>query len=348
MNVSAPRRLAIDFARGFALMGMMIEHLVPTEGATTSLGRVVTMVSEWFAGKSASLFFVLVGMSLAIQMGESRFERSYFIFIVRRAFALILLGVILHLTLWPTEVLMAIGCALPLAALIRAGGKWMIGGVAVALILLIPVLSPVGHAWMAHDWNDSGEPILSTSSALKLIFVDGCYPLMPWLVFILLGILAVDLKLKKTIGLVVSASLALPTGLLVLWLHPAASSVFAIEWVPTSIPFLFICGGVAFAVVFGLEAWEGKFQKFKLASWHAAIGRTSLSHYVGHILLVVLPLRHWYPAEEWPTRIGVLTLAGYLVFAVCFSEFWLRRFKRGPVEWLVSLISGSERRSFAG
>ena len=317
MNSSPSRRLAIDIARGLAVLGMMVEHLIPTEGAVTPLGHWVTTVSGWFTGRSASLFFVLAGISWAIQMVKESGSPRHWEYILRRSVCLVALGAILHATVWPTEVLMAIGVALPICCAIYQMGKravWIsLGGV----LVLVPLLFGYSQGLMAHDWTDAGEPILTLASLPRLAFLDGCYPLIPWLAFVLIGML-LSLYKPKPVGIAIVGGIV-------------AS----------------ITGGVACTVIGILEWADIKLSRFQLAQRLGAIGQTSLSHYLGHILILVLPLRHWYPAEEWPSRIGLLAYFGYFLFAILLTPLWLKRFRRGPVESLMSGFTGADRRVHA-
>ncbi len=343
MTPASSRRPAIDIARGIAVMGMMVEHLIPTEGAPSQLGRLVNTASGWFTGRSAALFFVLAGMSWAIQMDQRPSAGDHQWYVLRRAVALIAVGCILHLTVWPTEVLIAIGCALPIATFVRRGKDRAVWIVLVVIVFSIPFVGNIARPWVAQDWNDAGEPLLNWSTCFRLVFFDGCYPLMPWLAFVFAGMVAIQVQSRRILWFTGAAAVVSFVLVGVHQLQPAIESPFAIEWVPTSIPFLLVCGGAAFAVMFGIEALPQKVATSSVSEWLGCFGRMSLTHYIGHILLVVLPMRQWYPAEEWPTRIGVIAMVGYLIIAIPFSVLWLRRFYRGPIEWTLSKFVGSER-----
>jgi uncharacterized membrane protein YeiB len=61
----------------------------------------------------------------------------------------------------------------------------------------------------------------------------------------------------------------------------------------------------------------------------------SLTHYIGHILCVCIPLYRIYPDWNWPASVGLSAFAIWLVGALLFSYFWMKRFSRGPLEILV-------------
>jgi len=96
----------------------------------------------------------------------------------------------------------------------------------------------------------------------------------------------------------------------------AVAGDFAVTWQPTTIPFLLRNGGVAVLLV-GALAWRGMTRG--LPGWLrpvAAVGRMSLSHYLGHVLLVFAPLRLWWPDEGWGMAVGVGAALGYVSFAL--------------------------------
>ena len=55
------RNLGIDTARGLALFGMMITHIIAFTAEDGSFTRAV-----WFAGRSSALFAVLAGFSVVL------------------------------------------------------------------------------------------------------------------------------------------------------------------------------------------------------------------------------------------------------------------------------------------
>ena len=97
-------------------------------------------------------------------------------------------------------------------------------------------------------------------------------------------------------------------------------------------------------LVVGALAWRGMTRG--LPAWTqpiAAVGRMSLSHYLGHVLLVFAPLRHWWPDEDWGMGVGVAAALGYAAFALASSALWFRGRRRGPLESLLARASGPSR-----
>jgi uncharacterized membrane protein YeiB len=115
------------------------------------------------------------------------------------------------------------------------------------------------------------------------------------------------------------------------------------SWVPTSVPFVLVAGGAAAAVVSGL-AWLHRTRGLPAAVLPLAMfGRASLTHYVLHICLVIVPLRMVWPEEDWPIRVGALAFALYVALALPLTVLWFRRRSHGPLEGAWAAASGRAR-----
>jgi uncharacterized membrane protein YeiB len=124
-------------------------------------------------------------------------------------------------------------------------------------------------------------------------------------------------------------------GVLLAGVVPAAlRPIFTVTWTPTTLPFVLQCSGAALIII-GLAGWRERLITFLIP-----LGRMSLTHYIGHILCVCIPLYRIYPEWNWPVGVGLSAFAIWLVGALLLSHFWMKRFSRGPLEstvhWLVS------------
>ena len=346
------RHLALDVARGLAVFGMIYVHLVPTEGALVPLGRLATAFARFLEGRSAALFCILAGMSWAIQAARAESSGRFGRYVARRALALAAAGALFHLV-WPTEILLPLALMMVLALMIGRGGARAVATAAALLVAAAPIAATVFHGYFTSDWLADGSHLADHSlglATLRFYFVDGNYPIVPWLVFPLVGMtmLAGDRpRVERARGWFWLA-LALVAGMQV-WsgwtrahgeelgaLAPYASST----WVPTTIPFLLLTGGSAITVLSGLIWWHAERGLPFLARPVALLGRSSLTHYVVHVCAVIVPLRLVWPDEEWPVRVGAWAFLGYVAIALPLTELWFRRFSHGPLEGLWAMASG--------
>jgi uncharacterized membrane protein YeiB len=121
---------------------------------------------------------------------------------------------------------------------------------------------------------------------------------------------------------------------------PELELFFGSTWQPTTLPFVLQVGAVATTLVGGLQWWQRARGLPHATALLAALGRTSLTHYVLHILLVFAPLRLWWPDEDWSLAIGLGAAIGYLAVALPLTVRWLRRRRQGPLEALWAWASG--------
>lgn len=325
----------LDAARGLAVIGMVWTHFVATEGGRGAFERGAAFAARAIYGHEAALFFVLAGMSWAIQ--SARGDR-----VGRRAMVLGAFGFAFGRFVWPTEVLVPLALAMPVVVCVaRPGRGAALVAAAVTTLVAMPVADVLCGEYAWSDWNEDGTEHLAESTfgwvTLRYYLLTGNYPLVGWIALPLSGAIAVrwglvaaarrSLWLTAAAGVVAAAGYALTllpeTDLT--WCEDHAHW-FAATWVPTTIPFALQEIGVASGVVFLCLRLD--FAPAVLARH----GRASLTHYVAHIAIVFSALRLFWPAEDWPITVGVTAFAGYWVFAQWFQARWFARRRRGPVE----------------
>jgi hypothetical protein len=327
----AGRIVALDAARGIAIMMRAFVHMVPSDG--TGLAQLVAKALE---GKAAVLFFILAGMTW------SRMSTDKPAAIYRRAALYCVIGILMHITVWNTEVLLPLGICLALFQLVRA--KPRIGDtlatIGIAATLFVPLMFNVDTA--IDVFEQPGE-LLKPGGVLRaatfLLFTNS-YPIVPWWSLVWFGcrLSRMEAIFARPFSLVaVGCGIAAIGGLGVLLagVVPAAiRPLTEITWTPTTLPFVLQCSGAALIII-GLAGWRER-----LFSFLIPLGRMSLTHYIGHILCVCIPLYRIYPDWNWPVGVGLSAFAIWLVGALLFSYFWMKRFSRGPLEstvhWLVS------------
>ncbi|MGV9415310.1 heparan-alpha-glucosaminide N-acetyltransferase domain-containing protein [Nocardia sp. NPDC003693] len=191
---SLPRVLALDAARGIAVLGMFAVHTGPPE----------QVMSGWlsiFAGRSAALFAVLAGVSLSLMTGgrtprTGRAARRDLVRVAARAVLIAALGIALaqlHSGIGIMLILSYYGLyfllALPLLrlgarALTALAAGWTVAGpIASFLIRAHLDQSTVGghpSADMFTSWSGLGDV------ATMLVFT-GAYPAITWMPFVLAG-----------------------------------------------------------------------------------------------------------------------------------------------------------------
>ncbi|MGB3257260.1 MAG: heparan-alpha-glucosaminide N-acetyltransferase domain-containing protein [Ornithinimicrobium sp.] len=189
------RLIGIDVARGLALMGMMVIHILP---AADARGNITTAWSL-AAGTSAALFAVVAGVGIALSTGrrEHLVGRRWVAAaasLVVRALLIGTLGLLLGrvvsgesaAVILPYYALLFIG-AIPL---LRVPARWL----AVLTLVLAFATPALSHLWrettvLPETYNPTFDNLLSEpGSVLASLLLTGEYPAMAWITYICAGL----------------------------------------------------------------------------------------------------------------------------------------------------------------
>jgi uncharacterized membrane protein YeiB len=323
--------MALDAARGIAILMMAYVHMVPSEGGT--FAARVTLALE---GKAAVLFFILAGMTWA-RMSSDKAAAIY-----GRAVVYCVFGILMHVSIWNTEVLLPLGICLVLFQLVRGNPRFgdTLATIGIAATLVVPLMF---NGETAIDVFEQPGELLKPGGVIRaatfLLFTNS-YPIVPWWSLVWFGyrLSRIEVMFAKPFSFVaVGCGFAAIGGLGVLLtgvVPVALRPLMEITWTPTTLPFVLQCSGAALIII-GLTGWRERLFTFLMP-----LGRMSLTLYIGHILCVCIPLYRIYPEWNWPVGVGLSAFATWLGGALLLSHFWMKRFSRGPLEstvhWLVS------------
>lgn len=192
------RRLAgIDLARALAVLAMMAAHLFP-ETVPTATGFDVSPVHRVIDGRSAALFAVLAGVSIALTTGRTDPRTRPWLpdaaALAGRAAVLAVLGLTLGVVSTNIAVILVnYGVLFLLApaflrlrpgALIPVAGVWAVAGPVVSHLLR-------RHWWPDGHWPGDITSWLSLSHPLQLtheFLLTGYYPTLTWVPYLLAGL----------------------------------------------------------------------------------------------------------------------------------------------------------------
>lgn len=182
--------VGIDFARFLAIVGMFCAHLLPPAGMPGHVAWLSTVVD----GNASTLFAVVGGISVVLAT-RSSLERGY-IAAARWAMAVrgllvILIGATLALAPGSIVVVLvyfgvAMLCSIPF---LRVSPRWLL-----AFAGVLAAAGPILNAYLRQalevigegggvPWPQWGEPLV----ALRAVFVTGTYPVITWIVYVLVG-----------------------------------------------------------------------------------------------------------------------------------------------------------------
>jgi uncharacterized protein len=321
-------------------------------------------------GKFISIFSFLFGMGFAIQMTRADARGVRFLsFYPRRLLALALFGLIHGMLIWAGDVLLTYAFSGAILLLFRNRQQktllWWAGGLFSLPIVGSAVFLGIYFSRLHRAWMDPKPPDMQKLYTVIQIYAHGtvrqilAQNLVEWkreLPTTFFAIYATALFLlgmwvwragivqrleeyrpvfKKVcawcipLGLLMSAYIAtvrvlLPPGKVSLWGWSAG-----VLWLPGShlLAAGYVCG---LALIFLREDWKRKLSPF------AAVGRTALTNYLLQSVICTLFFYHYTTGLYG--RIGpaaglIPTVILYTAQVVC-SNWWLKRYRFGPMEWL--------------
>lgn len=332
--------------------------------------RAATVAVRFFAqGKFYPLFSFLFGWGMALQMARVADRGERFVpFFARRMAALLLIGLAHAVLVWHGDILVVYALlGFPLLLFRNVSDRTLI---AVFLVCLaVPVVISLPGPWadfraayarltqglqqalaegkQAHVFIDGsyGEAVRQRIAFLRYNYSVSLYWITPIFGMMLLGLLVGRRGLLQSAGqqrrllqriAVVSLAVGLPLN--ALWVWVSLANGLAGPWQEVALRGARTVGGVALALflVAGLTLLAQR------AAWRdqlgglAAVGRMALTNYLLQSLVFTL-LFYGYGLAVYGEAGPFLTLLLALFFfrlQVWFSNWWLARYRFGPVEWV--------------
>ncbi|MGV9673697.1 DUF418 domain-containing protein [Nocardia sp. NPDC003482] len=366
---SAARLPALDVARGIAILGTLgtnvwilthpagfigyLEGADRPEGAWLWIERVLQQLAQ---GKFLGLLTIMFGIGLAIQRGSAvRAGRAWPGGYPWRAGLLFLDGLVNFVFVAEFDVLMGYAVtgavvAVLLATSERAQRRWLLGPAAVhvavlTLVTLAITLAPQGDPAPRRplDPNPYADGSFWDLAVFRLANA-GLFRLEPAFIFPMsIALFLVGARLFRA-GLFEPRGARLRRRLLILGLAVAAPLDLALGlWDGDLV--LLTRYGTAPIVALGLLALIAEtYARRPRTGWAgrrlAEVGRVALSCYILQNLVTSALCYGWglglaarvSPNERVPFTVGIYLLVCALMMV--FAHAWLRRFARGPVEWL--------------
>ncbi|HLS49259.1 MAG TPA: DUF418 domain-containing protein [Actinomycetaceae bacterium] len=191
-----PRIIAVDIARGIAVLGMFAAHLgVGTSGARSP---------EWLAiadGRPSASFAILAGVSIALFTGRERPPSGHELRwgamrVLSRAIVIFAIGLLLEALRTPIAVILpsyaaAFVLVTPAIAARSRTALALAGVVSLALPPLVVWARTGGGAGPSWVETDLGQ------SYVAELFLTGRYPALAWSAYLLLGLAVGRLRLRR-------------------------------------------------------------------------------------------------------------------------------------------------------
>lgn len=365
----------LDIARGIALMGMIIVHIMPWWSEETG----ISLFHQLFSGRSAALFALLAGISLALLTGGStphtgRRLRRDRVAIITRALMLLVFGMALnYLSPGADNILPYYGVYFLVGALLVGLSVRTLALLTTFLILLGPVLVHLG------TWSETVESLPAATltdlfvSPFETVFTllfSGFYPVATWMAFVTCGLalgrldlreLSVQIKLLFWGGLV-GVSSAIFTELVMYHMGGFDRLIETTPWATEDILFSVEYGG---GTAPGYSWWwllidapHSNTSFWLLEAGGMAVFMVGLSLLASRVLArelspiaaagsmtFTLYTTHLVALNFNPWDLQVTMVLIHILAAIAFAYLWQKNIGQGPLETLISRSTKSVARA---
>ncbi|SDQ72960.1 DUF418 domain-containing protein [Pseudovibrio sp. Tun.PSC04-5.I4] len=345
-----PSRLeGLDLARFIAFVGMVIVNfsiVMGAEGAQGGLGFILQALE----GRAAATFVVLagVGLGLAAQLGDINLTAWV---TVKRALFLLALG-LLNMLIFDADILHYYAFYFLFGVmLLKLNTRALIGVIlaivfaALALVFLLDY--DAGWNWSDYTYQGFWTPL----GFVRNLFFNGWHPVIPWLAFLLFGIVLSRLSLSETktqrnlmigglIGFIAANLISLGLEASLFRTHFELAVLAGTSPIPP-MPMYMAVGMSAASFVIGLCLLLAKpLARIKVLAVLNPAGRQTLTLYIAHILLGMGTLEELGLLGGQTLQTSMLASALFCAITIIYAYIWSRFFKRGPIEALMRKVAG--------
>jgi uncharacterized protein len=361
MNQKTKRILGFDFARGLAIVGMVFVNFKVVMVAETE-GFLYQLV-ELLSGKAAALFVVLAGIGMTLMYKSARKKndpakvRQTQYSLLKRAAFLFVVG-LSYYVIWPADILHYYGVYMTIGVLFLSAPSWLIQLVSALLILGYSILLLFINYEAGWDFSTLEYVGFFTAEGFfRNLFLNGFHPVFPWLAFLLIGIWIgrIDFnndKARKKVAI---------TSLLV-YLIFKGISIAGVEWARAALPaqdaeelyyflgtspmppaFFYMITASSLAVfIIAVSVWVGqKYAQTMVVKQIVSAGQLALSNYFFHVVIGMFGVQLLLGQLEQAYSMEFVFLYALLfnVLLLLFSYYWRKKFKRGPLEWVMRRVT---------
>lgn len=342
------RLQGLDLARYLAFVGMVIVNFSIAMGAEGGTG-LASLLTGALEGRAAATFVVLAGLGLGLSAARNTSRTAFTT--LKRALFLLVIG-LLNMLVFDADILHYYAfyfffgsLMLPLSNRALVGSILLLNLAAVVMVLTLNY--DAGWNWESFTYTGFWTP----EGFVRNLFFNGWHPVIPWLGFLLFGVVLARLPLAERAtqrklalfgGLALGAASLLSTALTG-WLapyDPTLEALLTTSPVPP-MPLYTLAGLGAASLVIGLclMAQEPLARAGVLAIITPA-GRQTLTLYIAHILVGMGTLEALGMLGNQTPAAALTASLLFCAAATLYAILWAKVFKRGPIEALMRALAG--------
>lgn len=355
------RIVGYDLARASALFGMILVNFKLVMGASENGSATLVRWMGLLEGRAAAVFVVLAGIGISLLASKARRSGSVEALVLvrqrlrRRALVLFVIG-LAYTPIWPADILHFYGGYLVLASLALQRSTRQLAGASVLLLVGFAALFfPLGYE-REWDWSTlEYEGFWTPLGLVKNFLFNGFHPVIPWLAFLLIGMVIgrLDMSQPSVRGRVFAIGLGiavLAEGASVILIEGLSSGLSAADQEVLVALFgtrpmppmpLYMLAAAATASAFIVLCVEVGIRCNDRA-WIqplVATGQLSLTLYVAHVILGMGALEVMGRLDGQTLSFSILCSVLFFLGSMVFAHLWLLRFQRGPLEILLRALS---------
>jgi uncharacterized protein len=338
----------LDLARYVAFVGMVVVNFKIAMGAEADTGMLNTLTVA-MEGRAAATFVVLAGIGLGLA-GLKGLDQTVWV-TIKRAVFLLVVGLI-NMTIFDADILHYYAFYFLFGAGLLSLSSRALFGIILGLNLTFAVMILTLNYDAGWNWKDyTYSGFWTPAGFIRNLFFNGWHPVIPWLGFLLFGIILSRITLadrstqtRLILGGAaafaaaegVSALLAAPLG----QIGPELTALATTEPVPP-MPLYTVAGLGAASLVIGLcLRISGSLRALGVLKLLVPAGRQTLTLYIAHILIGMGVLEALGRLGGQSVGQAVLASVVFCLAATIYALVWSKWYKRGPIEAWMRKVAG--------
>ncbi|WP_459502266.1 DUF418 domain-containing protein [Bacillus sp. C1] len=361
MVTPSKRIEGLDFARALAMFGMLIVNYKILTGAAGNGPGWLIWFAELFEGRASATFVMLAGIGVALMTKKARSGTPFDIKqnrmnLWKRSIFLFILGLLLYAVGWTGDILHYYGVYMLVASLfIIASDRCIFIGVAIFLFVaqILQITINYMKGWHLEKPFIEYIDFWTVEGFVRNLLFNGYHPVFPWICFLLIGMVIGKLDLTKevirrklmVISVILLVVIEVCSQILLrvsLSLLDKESLHFLFQTGPIPPTIFYIVSNSASAIIVILLSIyiTEKLSGHWFTNAIVKTGQLTLTHYVSHVFIgigILIPLNR---VENQTLTFALTFSLLFFIGSIIFSVIWRRKYKRGPIEFIMRKITG--------